>query len=294
MPRADVVIPTHNDHGTLARAARSALALSMVDRVIIVDDGSSPPARTALGEFAGEPRLELIEQTNGGVSTARNRGLEASSAPWVILLDADDALRPEISAALDLARSTGAPLTIAGRVSHLPSGQRIERRPPDDWLTQGDHGFVTSPGDVFRFRPILMFAASGMIVPRRAIESGLRFDPEIRHGQDREFARRAADLGRIAVCSALTVDYHERGDGSNLSGVRHIDRGTLDFVRIMQRHYDPRDAHHWREAAAWRAARYAKFGKDRAVWRALTGAMNDRGLPVPLRARLRFAAKAWL
>lgn len=288
MPSVEVVIPTFNDHATLARAVASALALPFVARVIVVDDGSSPPARSALDGLAGEPRLHIEEKPNGGVSTARNRGLDVSRADLVVFLDADDAFRPEIARAVELAVATGAALTIGGRVSHLPDGSTRTRVPPPEWLGEGDRGFVTTPGDVFRFRPILMFATSGMVVPRRVIDAGLRFDPEIRHGQDREFARRAADHGRIAVSSALTVDYYERADGGNLSGRKHIHRGTQDFLRIMRKHFDPRDAHHWAEAAGWRAARYAKFGSDPAIWNELVQEMKARSLPIPPKARLRW------
>jgi glycosyltransferase involved in cell wall biosynthesis len=289
MTPVDVVIPTYNDHATLSRAVESALRIAEIARVIVVDDGSSPPARTVLGAWTSDSRVEILEGPNAGVSVARNRGLDASRAPLVMFLDADDGLRADVITSLAMAHSTGAALTISGRVSHRPDGSTIERRPVAEWCG----GFVPTPGDVFRFRPILMFATSGMIVSRDAIDRGLRFDPEIRHGQDREFARRAADYGRIAVCEALAVDYYERADGGSLSGRKHIHRSTLDFLRILRKHFAAQDAHHWREAAAFRALRYAKFGRDPVIWNQLARELTSRGLPVPFKAKARYALRRW-
>lgn len=283
-----VVIPTYNDQATLVRAVRSALQFDWIRQVIVVDDGSNPPAREAMACVQDKSRIQLIEQPNSGVSVARNRGMEASTTDHVILLDADDALRPEILVTLSVALTTAAPLTVAGRRCVLPDGSAHIRLPSEQWMRHGYYGFLPKPADVFRLRPILVFATSGMVVSRSAITSGLRFDPMIRHGQDIEFARRAADLGRIAVCHVAAIDYIEKSDGMNLSGVRHMNRSASDFLRILELHFSPEDIDVWRDFAAWRIKRYSKYGTDASMWQAMVAALESRNLYIPRKARIRW------
>ena len=91
-PRVAVVIPSRDRPVLLARAVRSALQPG-IDEVVVVDDGSDPPA--ALPE-RGDHRLRVVRQPEGvrGVSAARNRGIAECRASHVAFLDDDDRLAP--------------------------------------------------------------------------------------------------------------------------------------------------------------------------------------------------------
>jgi glycosyltransferase involved in cell wall biosynthesis len=91
--RISVVIPSYNRRHTLQRALRSVYAQSSaVDEVILVDDGSSDDSASMVArEF---PRVQLIRQSNRGVSAARNRGIRAAQYEWLALLDSDDCWMP--------------------------------------------------------------------------------------------------------------------------------------------------------------------------------------------------------
>ncbi len=87
--RISVVIPSHNRRDTLMRALQSVFAqTSPVDEVILVDDGSTDlSAEMVERDF---PTVQIIRQTNRGVSAARNRGITAARFEWIALLDSDD------------------------------------------------------------------------------------------------------------------------------------------------------------------------------------------------------------
>jgi glycosyltransferase involved in cell wall biosynthesis len=62
-------------------------------RVIVVDDGSSEEAtKRALEHVERDSDVELVRQSNAGVSAARNTGLQRATTPYVMVLDADDQL----------------------------------------------------------------------------------------------------------------------------------------------------------------------------------------------------------
>ncbi len=95
MAAVSVIIPTFNRAEKTARAVASVLNQRFTDReVIVVDDGSTDMTREVLRQF--EECIQIVAHaTNRGVSAARNRGIEASTAPLVAFLDSDDYWLPE-------------------------------------------------------------------------------------------------------------------------------------------------------------------------------------------------------
>jgi glycosyltransferase involved in cell wall biosynthesis len=88
-----VVIPSYNRRHTLQRALQSVFEQSsVVDEVILVDDGSSDGSAEMVTRAF--PTVKLIRQPNLGVSAARNRGIEAARYDWIALLDSDDSWLP--------------------------------------------------------------------------------------------------------------------------------------------------------------------------------------------------------
>ena len=88
-PRVSVVIPVFNCESSVARAIDSILAQEFEGtEIVVVDDGSTDATPQALDRY--RDRVHVIRQENRGSPAARNVGVEASRAPYVAFLDADD------------------------------------------------------------------------------------------------------------------------------------------------------------------------------------------------------------
>lgn len=93
-PLISVVIPAYNAARTLNATVLSVFEQSVQDfEIIIVDDGSKDNT-VEIAEAIGDSRVQVIRQTNGGASAARNTGIKAARGEYVAFLDADDLWMP--------------------------------------------------------------------------------------------------------------------------------------------------------------------------------------------------------
>ncbi len=91
-PAVAVVVPAYNEEKVIVQTIVSLLACDQPDRfeIIVVDDGSKDATYgLARDTFAGEPRVRVYTQPNGGKPAALNFGLAQTQAEIVVALDAD-------------------------------------------------------------------------------------------------------------------------------------------------------------------------------------------------------------
>lgn len=98
MKKLSVIVPSYNSAQYLPRCVMS-LACQDIDaaeyEVIVVNDGSTDNTSSVLRELqARYGFLKVINKENGGLSSARNRGIEEASGRYVLFVDADDAVIP--------------------------------------------------------------------------------------------------------------------------------------------------------------------------------------------------------
>lgn len=92
MPLISVIIPVYNVERYLAKCIES-IAIQGVDdyELLLVNDGSKDSSLEICNEYASkDSRIKVISKENGGVSSARNCGLDNATGEWVTFVDADD------------------------------------------------------------------------------------------------------------------------------------------------------------------------------------------------------------
>jgi Glycosyl transferase family 2 len=99
-PTVSVVIPCYGQAEFLGDAVGSVVAQTWTDwEIVIVDDGSTddtPQTARRLVEQYPRHRIRVLSQPNQGVSVARNNGIAASTGRYILPLDADDMIRPQM------------------------------------------------------------------------------------------------------------------------------------------------------------------------------------------------------
>ncbi|AAR99582.1 glycosyltransferase family 2 protein [Geobacter sulfurreducens] len=95
MPRFSVVIPCFNQGEYVNEAIASVLNQSCDDyEIIVVDDGSTDQATVTVLDRLDHSGVKLVRTSNQGLAAARNNGITAACAEFILPLDADDRIGP--------------------------------------------------------------------------------------------------------------------------------------------------------------------------------------------------------
>lgn len=96
-PKISIIVPVYNAENYLNRCVDSIVAQSFTDfEVLLVDDGSKDKSGEICDEYARkDSRISVFHKENGGVSSARNLGLDKASGEYITFIDADDFLEKE-------------------------------------------------------------------------------------------------------------------------------------------------------------------------------------------------------
>lgn len=132
-PLISVVVPVYNVEKYLPKCLDSLLAQTWQElEVIVVDDGSPDNSWDIMQEYARrDSRVRLIRQKNGGLSAARNAGVEAAQGEWIGFLDSDDYVAPEMYETLYRAAvERDAQMAVCSFAYVTPDGKPISRTSP--------------------------------------------------------------------------------------------------------------------------------------------------------------------
>lgn len=91
-PKISVIVPVYKVEKYLCKCIDSILAQTFTDfELLLIDDGSPDKSGEICDEYAEKDfRIRVFHKKNGGVSSARNLGLEKAKGEWISFVDADD------------------------------------------------------------------------------------------------------------------------------------------------------------------------------------------------------------
>lgn len=183
-PRVSVVMPIYNAERYLPRTLDSLLRQTLSDlEIIAVDDGSTDRSGAICDDYAArDSRIHVIHIPNGGVSAARNRGIDEAAGEFVLFCDSDDTVEPTWAEML----STDQPgLAVCGLCCIYPS--QGNREVHTDWsaIPAGD-----APLSVFwplQEQGAMLHSCNKGYRRELLNRYGLRFDPTLAYCEDEQF-----------------------------------------------------------------------------------------------------------
>ncbi len=195
-----VIIPAYNAAAWLPQAICSVLAQTRrPEEIVVVDDGSSDDTAEVCRVFGKD--VHYVRRENGGLSAARNTGLEVSTGEWFLSLDADDVLYPQ---ALEVLSKRAAETN-----SGVVYGFVLQRR--EQTVEARLHSLPYAVGEppspakaAFWWTPI---ATLGSALVRRDLNNAVGgFDEKFRQVEDAEYWLRCGVTTSFAHCDQIVLD----------------------------------------------------------------------------------------
>ena len=124
MSTVSIIVPIYKVEDYIRECIDSILAQTYpYFELILVDDGSPDNCGRICDDYAkGDNRIKVVHKVNGGISSARNAGLEVAKGEWIMHVDGDDWIEPDmIESLIEAAQITGADMVIGDFVKYGPS-----------------------------------------------------------------------------------------------------------------------------------------------------------------------------
>ncbi|MGN0632888.1 MAG: glycosyltransferase family 2 protein [Oscillospiraceae bacterium] len=216
MPKVSVVVPVYNVECYLKKTLETLRSQTLADiEFILVDDGSLDRSGEICDEYALlDSRFRVLHKKNGGVSSARNIGMENACGDYIGFCDADDLPHTDLYETLyELCQKNSADMASVksriiyedGHVHSYSCGKGlISRDSREDMIKdilKGETGFG-----------IFKFLLSSDIARK------LRFDTELKINEDKKFVLDAAlTCDKFVHLDEVKYDYYRRQNSSSCS-----------------------------------------------------------------------------
>lgn len=227
-----IVIPTYNRSEWVGNAIESVLSqTAQPGEIIVVDDGSSDDTGQVVSEFSEHVRY--VRQDNGGVSVARNTGLEESTGAFVAFLDDDDVYE---STALEMHLATFAdnPEAVCSVKNANMIAQDGTRQILLEILGEKRQGQWVDPNGISAVLRGGLFLQC-MLFRKWALNAGGSFDTSMLY-EDLDVMSRVAPQGPWAFDSRVGVNIIRReGDSISASYHRNPIHAAQSLLKIYER-----------------------------------------------------------
>ncbi len=230
-----VIIPAYNAQAYIADTLASVLSQTYPHiEVIVVNDGSSDDTLRVCRTFAEQDeRIVLIDQENGGVSSARNAALDIVKGKYITFVDADDRIAPDMVRTLvnALAENNA---DMAQCDYHMTDGIHL------DEIQQAAGGFRLFSDESICYEMLTLGCVNTYLCTKlytRASIGETRFDTQLITGEDFEFSYRVLRGCRSAVVTDYIGYYYIRRPNTCTTGIV-----KEEFFRTLDRFHEMREA----------------------------------------------------
>jgi glycosyltransferase involved in cell wall biosynthesis len=228
MPKISIVIPVYNGEKTIRETLDSVFAQTFQDWELIISNDGSSDRTLELIEAISDPRLQIISDTNAGLSVSRNRGIKIATGEYISFLDADDLWSPDkLEAQLQALEKHPEAAVAYSWTDYIDES--------GNWLHSGLH--LSPEGNVLPelFLQNFLENGSNLLVRREAIDRVGYFETSLTSAQDWDLYLRLADLYYFVPVSRVQIFYRILSTSFSTNLNRHHSQGLLVIDRALQR-----------------------------------------------------------
>lgn len=225
-----IIVPVYNISEYLPACVKSLQGQTCPDvEIILVDDGSTDGSSILCDEYAAtDGRIRVVHKQNGGLSSARNAGLEIAAGDWILFVDGDDYLVRDTVELL---------LNVTQQCADADFVQFFYQETDGSWQPESQEmgqTVLTSVPDFFqRLYDLGGVAASACTkLFRKELFEGLRFSEGIRHEDEELMTRLLPKCCKVVYTDLVLYGYVMR-QGSIIHS--RFTPKTMDILPIMER-----------------------------------------------------------
>lgn len=241
-PIISIIVPVYNVEQYLHSCIDSILAQTFTNcELLLIDDGSPDRSGEICDEYAQkDTRIRVFHKENGGVSSARNLGLDNAQGEWVTFIDADDYILPDFIKGLYKPIEEGECVDfVHGGCCNVNNGEIVSvNQSYDNYI--GDN-----PGYVFRmFRGLTVSKLFSLENVNHSVDGRpLRFDEKMKIAEDMAFTmdyllsvKRYAFVEEKGYCyrvdnmSSATKSKRNVKYEIELHSFRHLYKSTISYI----------------------------------------------------------------
>ncbi len=167
-----VIIPAYNSEAFIGGCIDSVLNNTYKNKeIIVINDGSTDNTAKICDEYAEKySNIKVVHCENGGVSAARNKGLDMARGEYITFVDADDMLTEDaIKVLFDVAEKTGTDITSAN-IFRIALNEPLVKK-----ISSNDIKVFTDPVEIIRKSVENQFQAVYSKLFRRETIGNIRF-----------------------------------------------------------------------------------------------------------------------
>ena len=222
--RLSIIVPVYNAEDYLDRCLVSILEQDFASyEVILVDDGSTDSSPMICDRYsATDPRFRTIHKVNGGVSSARNAGLDLAKGEYIMFVDSDDSLLPD-SLEMMFEHIVGEDLAVGGYTVYIEGTPGREVMPRKSMTFMGEDMNIFYDENIRR--NCEMLDAPWSKIFRRKTIGNLRFCEDLSYAEDKLFVFAfMASCSSVRTCKDFVYAYHLRSGslGSDIVSDCHL------------------------------------------------------------------------
>lgn len=227
-----VIIPVYNAEHTIEKCLDSLLyQIPETAELLVINDGSPDRSGEICKHYAEKyPAIRYFEKENGGVSTARNVGLDEAKGEYILFVDSDDYVEPTYWQVLDSLIEQHHPDML--QWGFRGCGETVRERHLGDYAVSGEAAVAEKVDTALRS---YMFSALWARAYRRKLieERQLRFHPELAIGEDQAFIFSYA-LGIKRLTSTSTILYDTVLENRESLSRKRRDYLTAQLLRVNE------------------------------------------------------------
>lgn len=233
-----IIVPVYNVSNYLCDCLDSIISQSYSDfECIIVDDGSTDGSGSTCDEYAErDSRIRVFHKENGGVSSARNLGLDNAQGEWVYFVDADDQVLPRGLQTMVDCISDDVDIVLAGYKRYDEDGHIIYEI--DDRIVcmmDKRESLSTLYARHGKYYDFLTYGCIRILRNKIIQEYNLRFDTGLTNKEDTLFLVQyiCRSSGKTRFTTTPVYRYNQRNDSAMGAWKRGFDYNYIDSLYAL-------------------------------------------------------------